>query len=146
MIESAFGQIVRDFAACFAGVENNPGLWTRNHDDLMRFKSVIERRIDNAGLDQFDVQPMFAIAARILLAMHKWSKGAEGRILAVNAIWALQAFVETNVSRDASVKLVDKQQMEPVVEQYKIDREEVVAVRRKRVPRPLVSLDHSADV
>jgi hypothetical protein len=42
--------------------------------------------------------------------------------------------------------LVDKKQMEPIVAQYKIDREEAVAVRRKRVPRPLVSLDRSADV
>ena len=78
--------------------------------------------------------------------MHRSSRGAEGRIAAVNAIWALQAFVEMNVSREASAALVDKKQMEPIVAQYKIDREEAVAVRRKRVPRPLVSLDRSADV
>jgi hypothetical protein len=146
MIESPFAQIVRDFAVCFSGVENNPGFWARNHGDLMRFKGVIERRIDGFGLDRFHVQPNFAIAARILMAMHRSSRGAEGRIAAVNAIWALQAFVEMNVSREASAALVDKKQMEPIVAQYKIDREEAVAVRRKRVPRPLVSLDRSADV
>ena len=116
-------RIASNFRACFREVADVPNLWQRNHDDLMRFVGVVEVKIVAHGLCQFEVLPKFETAARIIIAMYHLSSGPEGRVAAVNALWALQAFVEVNVSREASAALVEDKQMVLIRERYQNDHE-----------------------